>query len=385
MAVSGLPAALAREIEDDLGRFGVRHAAAADQVILTAEVRGVPVVLYLDETYPAIPPRLELSTEWSWRGGRRIRGLGSQERWNRTLGVGALLRELEQRFIDEPPTKRRRRRPRTGLLQRLRAFFAWIWNLLRRLFGRAPVRPPAAALSDAIRSRYRQILDEKSARVERYKQAIARLMTQGRKKTAAVETLGREIRRLEQAQEATLAEAERLVDAQKAAGRTMAEIKAGARYRRRLETWADRAADLDSARGRFAELEADAEAHLGKVRRHEAQLEALVRELDELEAEAAEVSADLATVELEEEIVDLRAGISRAASEDELRALMRQFRKAKAAVKITREAADLDATARDAEYLDVARRVSAAKRFESSVGLGEEPSRAGEEREPEGD
>ena len=44
--MSRLPAALAREIEE-LGRFQIRHTAAVDQVVLTARVRGVPVVLYL--------------------------------------------------------------------------------------------------------------------------------------------------------------------------------------------------------------------------------------------------------------------------------------------------------------------------------------------------
>ncbi len=118
-------------------------------------------------------------------------------------------------------------------------------------------------------------------------------------------------------------------------------------------------------------MEEDAEEHLAKIREHEARLEALVQELEELEDESAEVAADLTTVQLEQEIADLRAGISRAGSDEELRQLLRQFRKAKASVRITREAADLDHDAQDAEYLEVARKVAAARRFEASVGLGE--------------
>ena len=352
-----LPAALEQEIED-LQQFGLRHTAVADQVILAAEVRGVPVVLYLDrDTYPAEPPRLEIAREWLRRDrGRPIRGLQGQEQWNRTLGIGTLLRELEQRFIEEPP----RRKPEPGgLIRALRSAWDRLKDLARRLFGRRGAAEVTSAMPAAIRARYDEIIGEKTSRVERYKQAVAQLMTQWQHKTADLAKLGREIQALERDEETRLAEARRLVDKLKAAGMTLEQIKGDARYRRNQVAFEELEDDLAEKQKRFGELEQDAEEHLAKIREHEARLETLVRELEELEDESEEVAADLATVQLEQEIADLRAGISRAGSDEELRQLLRQFRKAKAAVRITREAADLDADARDAEYLEVARKVEA--------------------------
>ena len=389
MALSGaggrLPFALEREIED-LRRFRVRHTAVADQVILAAEVRGVPVVLQLDQdTYPSEPPRLEIAGEWSRSGrGRLIRGLESQEHWNRTLGIGALLRELEQRFLDDPP---KRRSKRGGPVAAAQAVAEWLRDLGRRLFGRraaAGAGEAARAMPAALRARYQELIREKSSRVERYKQAVARLMTQWQRKTAGLEELGREIQALERDEEARMAEAERLVTRLKASGKTLEQIRQDARYRRCLAAYEDLGADLAEKQERLDELEHDAEEHLAKIREHEARLEALVRELEELRDESEEVAADLATIHLEQEIADLRAGISRAGSDRELQDLLRQFRKAKAAVRVTREAADLDDEAQDAEYLEAARKVEAARRFESKIGLGESAETSGRDRAGEG-
>ncbi len=385
MALSRLPEAVAHEIEE-LGRFEVRHTAVADQVILTAEVRGVPVVLYLDaDSYPTEPPRLEIAREWLGTSrGRPIRGLECQEEWNRTLGIGALLHELEQRFAEDPP---KRKSQRAGVIaQALRRLVEGLKSFARRLLGRRGAASETAAatsdaaIPDAIRARYREIIHEKTSRVERYREAVAQLMSQLQRKTARLEEEGREIQTLEREEEAKLAEAERLVGELKAEGQTLEQIKADARYQRCLAAYEELSAGTDEKQERFAELQADAEEHLAKIREHERRLETLMRELEELEDESAEVAADLATVQLEKEIADVRAGITRADTDAELEELLHQFRKAKAAVRITREAADLDDDARDTEYLEVARKVSAAKRFETSVGLGEAPERIGEGR-----
>ncbi len=379
MAMSSLPAALEQEIEE-LGHFEIRHTAVADRVILTAEVRGVPVALHLDtDTYPAQPPRLEITREWTrGRRGRPIHGLEGQERWNRTLGIGTLLRELEQRFLDDPPKRPSPRRG--GLLRALRAFVDWLQGLFRRLFGGRDAAEVTSAMPDAIRARYRQVIGEKSERIERYQQAVAQLVTQWQRKTADLEELGDEIQRRERAEQDKLAEAERLVDRLKAAGQAIEQIKEDARYRRCLAAYEAISADLEEERERFTELETDAEEHPAKTQKHKAQLETLVRELEELEEESAEVAAALATVQVEQEIVALRAGIARTDSDQELQKLLRQFRKAKAAVRITREAADLEVDSLDDRYLDVARKVSAAKRFEASVGLGETGESAAADR-----
>ena len=313
--------------------------------------------------------------------GRPVRGLDGQARWNRTLGIGTLLRELEKQFAVSPPRKMRGGDPGLSLkrmLESLRGF-------LRRVLGRRHVVAAAAVAApdvpEAIRARYDEIIRDRTSRLERYKEAVAQLMSQWQQKRDGLEELGREIQNLERVEEDHLAETERLVARLKSEGRGLEQIKADAAYRHALAAYEDLATDLDDKQERFADLERDAEVHLAKIREHETRLEALVRELEEIEDESAEVAADLATVQLEAEIADLRAGITRAGSDQELRKLLRQFRKAKASVRITREAADLDVESRDAEYLEVARKVEAARRFEASVGLGEADLSGEPERE----
>ncbi len=384
--MSRLPAALEQEIAE-LRRFEIRHTTVVDQVVLTAKVRGVSVMVTLDtDTFPGEAPRLELAPEWSWRDSQIISGLRSQTHWNRTLGIGGLLRELEKQFGEETPRartprelRRAQRRKRGGLLHTLRTMFTRLGSFVRRLLGRkqaAQKKTMPTAIPDAIRARFEEIINDKTARIERYKQAVVQLTKQWQRKTAALETLAAQVQRLERAQESTLQKANRRVDMLKSAGKLMPEIKAETRFLRYREAYAESSAEFDEAKERFAELETDAEEHLGKIRQHEAQLEILIDELQEIQDEAAEVSSDLITVELEQEIVDLRAGISRENADKELRDLMRQFRKAKASVRITKEIADLDGEARDAEYLEVARKVTAAREFEQSVGLDDTPDTA---------
>ncbi|MEM7585415.1 MAG: hypothetical protein AAF560_18645 [Acidobacteriota bacterium] len=379
--MSRLPAALEQEIVE-LGRFEIQHTRVVDQVVLTAQVRGVPVIVTLDtDTYPAEAPRLEVAAEWSWSHGTEIRGLWSQEHWNRTLGVGTLLRELEKRFGEEPPRRKTprelRRAQRLGLRQTLGSWWTLFVRFFSRLLGRK-AQPETTAMSaavpDAIRARFEEIISDKTTRIERYKQAVVQLTKQWQRKTADLEEMAVQIQSLEKAQQATLRKADQRIEALKSAGKSTVEIKADAGYRRCREAYAESSAELEEAQERFQELETDAEEHLEKIRQHESQLELLIDELQDIQDEAAEVSADLITVELEQEIVDLRAGIAREDGDKELRDLMRQFRKAKAAVRITKEVADFDDEAQDAEYLEVARRVQAAQDFEESVGLAEAPS-----------
>ncbi|MEM7357032.1 MAG: hypothetical protein AAF657_39830, partial [Acidobacteriota bacterium] len=303
------------------------------------------------------------------------------ENWNRTLGIGTLLRELEKQFVAEPPRKIERREGPDLLVRLWRRLTGWLASLWRRIFRRwRDEEDDEASLTEAIRVRYQEVIVEKASRIERYKQAVAQLIAQRQRKIGRLEKLGRTIEQLEKKQQRDLARAKRNVELLEVQGKTPAEIKQDAEYVRCQEDFAERAAELEEQHERFAELEADADAHNEKVDDHKAQLEGMMDELQELRDEFAQVATDLTTVELEQEIVDLRAGVTRSEADEELQDLLRRFRKAKASVRITREAADRDDGAQDAEYLEVARRVTAAESFEASVGL-REPGPGRRERE----
>lgn len=386
--MTALPEAVERELAELPAYFEVRGRAVMDEVILSARVRGALVHLYLDNrTYPYEPPRLELARGWRWQRqgygrGRKIRGLDCQERWNRTLGIIALLRELEVRFREAPPERRSRRsetRPRkteSGLWRRL---VDWLRAVLRRLAGWFRRRRRAAAVAagkvtpEVIRERYDEIIADKTAQVGRYRQAVSELVRLWQQKTTRLSELREEVRRLEEAEAQALAAARREVERLEAAGKSGREIRAAAGYRRLAADYEARSAALGELRRRAEEAAADGEEHLAKVERHESQLEALVGEVEDLRAEAAEMVSDMTLTQLEREIVDVRAGISRAGGGEELEGLRRQLRKERAVVRVTREATDIENGDGDEEYLEVARKVDAARRFEDIVGLEEEP------------
>ncbi|MEE8525775.1 MAG: hypothetical protein V3T72_17695 [Thermoanaerobaculia bacterium] len=370
--MTGLPQTVRREIDDLPRHYEIQHQVVRERVILTARVRGVPVMLYLDAAeYPFTPPEMELVSGWSWppADGQQIRCLECQRRWNRTLGISALLRELRQRFGEEPP-KIRRRPARRSILQ---AVFGWLRKLRQRLRRKPDLERPAAAAPDALRERYDSLIRDNTERVRRYQQAVAQLTTQWRHKAARLEGLRGEIHELKKRESATLEEARQTVDELQAAGKSAAEIKANAGYQRIQSAYEECAADLAELEERADELEADAEKHLDKIRRHETQLEELMGELEDLKDEAAEVITDMTLVQLDKEIVDVRAGISHAELAEELGELRRKLRKERAIVRVTREATENGDA--DELYLEVTEKVSAARELERTLGLEEAPPR----------
>lgn len=82
---------------------------AGGTLSLTVSVQGVEVQCFLHPAEPLEdPPALLVSPRLLHALVRRgrVEGLDAQRRWNRTLGVSALLRELDTRFREDPPAWR---------------------------------------------------------------------------------------------------------------------------------------------------------------------------------------------------------------------------------------------------------------------------------------
>lgn len=85
------------------------HISAVGLIALCVRVQGVEVQCLLHPTELAErPPALMVSPRLLHALVRRgrVEGLEAQRRWNRTLGVSALLFELEARLRDDPPAWR---------------------------------------------------------------------------------------------------------------------------------------------------------------------------------------------------------------------------------------------------------------------------------------
>ena len=383
MAMTELPAAVRKEVEDLQGRFEIQSdKVLLDEVYLTARVRGVPIEIHFDlATYPSQPPRLTLDEEWSWSGlsglglARDIRGLESQKRWNRTLGAGSLLRELEKLFAREPPKRsrlivlKRRRRERKRRRSLFARFWGWLRSLWNRIFRRGLVQRPGLE----IRSGYEALIEEKASRVQRYREVLAKLESQWEMRKDKISDQQQTLDRLARSRDEALAASTRIVDELKAASHTPEAIKADEEYRQALATYTDRSVDLEEELERLKELEAEADGLHQKIRQHDSQLELLVDELEELREEARDVEAELTLTELEQELLDIRTGVSRSEAARQREKMLRSVRNKRAELKVTKRLAGVTQESDDLEYLKRAREVAAARDLESQLGLESGP------------
>ncbi len=109
--MSALPREIERDVAELRTRFGgVDCELVADGLwLLSLTLRGVAVRVLLDRTrFPSEPPPVHIEGGWSHsvvQPDGHVRGLRSQAEWNRTLGLSVLVRELNQRFLEEPPIR----------------------------------------------------------------------------------------------------------------------------------------------------------------------------------------------------------------------------------------------------------------------------------------
>ena len=85
----------------------------ANALEMTLEIRGVPVRVRVPyDAWPEHPPVLSVVdptvTHPNVTASGIIDHLDGQHPWNRTVTLADLLRELERRFIERPPRRRRR-------------------------------------------------------------------------------------------------------------------------------------------------------------------------------------------------------------------------------------------------------------------------------------
>ncbi len=104
--------ALQREIDELRTEFGALEVLtiSEDLVLFTMTLRGVDLrVIVEPERYPVRPPAIYVEGPWSHPNIGRdglIGGLECQRAWNRTFGMGQLVRELYREFVEAPPARR---------------------------------------------------------------------------------------------------------------------------------------------------------------------------------------------------------------------------------------------------------------------------------------
>ncbi len=234
-----------------------------------------------------------------------------------------------------------------------------------------------------IQATYDRVVQEKTARINQYKTAVAQMIAQEEKKLATVRTLSEETKRLEQLKEGAAGKAKSVVDKLKGQGVSMEEIKKDQEYLKCLGAFNDFSTTLKEKYDRIAELEGDIKQLQGNLGNHKVQMQQLLRDLEKLKEEAAATVADVITAKEEEEIANILAGISEDRSSKELQDMrdLRQEQKAKA--RVSRELAGTDTKRQEAEFLDYANKTASSEEFDKLIGLAAEADKSAAKPEAE--
>lgn len=227
-----------------------------------------------------------------------------------------------------------------------------------------------------IQATFDKIVEEKTQRIQHYKDAVAAMIAQQEKKLANIKTLSDEVAHLERLKEGAAAKAKIVVDRLKGAGASQDQIKTNEEYVKCLAAFNDFTSTLAEKNARIAELESDVKQLGENIGGHKVQLQSLLREIEKLKEEAAATVADMITAKEEEDIASMLAGISDAGHAKELQDMRDLRQQQKAQARVAREMAGTDTKRQEAEFLEYARTGVATDEFDKLIGLASEADRA---------
>jgi phage shock protein A len=230
-----------------------------------------------------------------------------------------------------------------------------------------------------VRAKYDEIIQEKTARIHQYKQAVAQIIAQEQRKVASLKQLGEEIARLEKLKAGALAKAKQATAQLKAQGKSAEEIKADEDYKKCLAAFNDFSSTLAEKQARVNEIESDVEGYRKTIGDHKVQLQGLLRELEKIKAESSEAVADMITAKQEKDIADTLTGIAQDGTAEELQKMRELRNEVKAEVQISRELAGTDTKRQEEDFLAYAMESQAASEFDALLGLADEAAPAAPE------
>jgi predicted nucleic acid-binding Zn-ribbon protein len=227
-----------------------------------------------------------------------------------------------------------------------------------------------------IQATYDRIVQEKTAQIGHYKDAVAAMIAQQEKKMATLKRLSDETSKLEQLKQGAAAKAKSVVDRLKGQGMDMEAIKHNEDYMKCLAAYNDFSSTLQEKASRIGELEADVAALGDNISGHKVQLQQLLRDLDGLREEAAATVADMITAKEEENIANMVAGISQERFSKELQDMRDLRQQSKAKARISREMAGTDTKRQESEFLEYARAGASTDEFDRLIGLAGEADKS---------
>jgi predicted nucleic acid-binding Zn-ribbon protein len=220
-----------------------------------------------------------------------------------------------------------------------------------------------------IRATYDRIIEEKKARINQYKDAVARMITAEETKLETIRRLSTEVQDLERLKEGALAKAKSVVQKLQAQGLSMDQIKSNEDYMKCLSAYNDFSSSAKEKNDRIAELEGDVKSMQAQTRDHKVQLQGLLRDLDKIKGEADQTVAEVITAKEEEELANLVSGISEDRTNKELSEMREMRGNARNRARVAREMAGTDTKAQEAEFMEYARASQSTDEFDKLIGL----------------
>jgi phage shock protein A len=259
-------------------------------------------------------------------------------------------------------------------------FFKAIWYTLtgrsHELADRLMQNP------EAVRGAFEDIIADKKRNIQRYKTAIAQLITLVKQKEGTVKSLTDDVNRLEQLKAGALAKAKQTAAGLQTQGQPPEQIKAHPDYMKCVAAYNDFSSTLTEKTARIEELEADIGRAQNDIESHKIQLTGLMRDLDKIKSEQSETVADLITAREQEQIADMLSGISTDGTSAEL-ARMRDIRQqAKARAQVSQELAGTDSRAEEEQFLAAARATAASDEFDTLIFGAEQTDKAASQPTP---
>ena len=252
-----------------------------------------------------------------------------------------------------------------------RAIGRWFRSLGHFLSGRVDdSRRGLDTDPHAIRSKYDEVLREKTQQIQQYKTAVAGLIAQQEQKMAKAKTLMEEAKRTEDLKAGALAKAQSTVARLQAEGASKDAIHSDEDYQQCLSAYNDFTATLKEREAHIADLENDVGDYGKRIADHQRQLKELVASIEKIKAERADAVAEVISAKQEKELNDALSGLNTENSADDKLAELRQLRQEiKAEARVSKELSGSDAKSREAEFMEYAKKTAGQSEFDQLIGL----------------
>lgn len=223
-----------------------------------------------------------------------------------------------------------------------------------------------------VQATYDRVVREKKQRIQQYKDAVARMITQQEKKSHRLKQLTEDVNKLEQLKEGAAAKARILVKELQGQGMPLDQIKQHPDYVKCMTAYNDFSSTEKEKSAHIVELENDVTELGTTIEGHKVQLQQLLREIDKIKQESSEAVAEMITAKEEEEIADMISGISEDRTNQELQEMRDLRAEQKAQARVAREMAGTDTMRQEAEFLEYARTSGSTDEFDQLIGLAEQ-------------